>query len=851
MPKTKKQIIHDKTTDISSETQELVNEIKEVATELKALNEPETSVQPEKAETNDAKPVEAEKSQEAAAEQNTDPKKTEPVDSQVVEDGKKDAPEPVQNEANKAETAPTEPVQTEPGKVESGNASSQVQAEAAPAENQTQAETTTKPQEAQSQPEATKPEENQTQGEAAKPVEAQVQPQENQPNEAQSQEPKVESQPEQNQEVEKEEKLSLMAKIKAKLPFGKKKTEQPPKAEQKKGKKTLKLIGIGVGVVLVLVIALGATTYLLAKPVLDNGQKTMTLAQEAYTLVKNQDLEPAKTKLSETKTALLATQKAYQKLSWLKAIPFVSTYATDAEAGLKAGVAGIEAGEILVDAVLPYADVLGLKGQGSFEGGTAEDRIVKVVETLDKVTPKLEEVSQKLQIVEDELDKIDPNDYPEELQGKSIRPRLIQGKALVAEAVVAVTDARPLVEVLPQILGYPTSKKYLVIFQNDGELRPTGGFMSAFAVINIDKGRTTPEKSDDIYSLDKKFGNKVEAPEPFKIHMNEDYWYLRNMNFSPDYYVSMTTFDKYYSELKDEYKVDGIIAIDTEVLRRMVEVTGPLVVDDYGTFTVENDPRCNLAQIVCELEHIVDKPLATVVTNRKTSILGPMMQALMKKSLGGGKEQLAKLVPLMFQLMEEKHLLVYFKDEKLQKAAEAFNIAGRINEAKNDYLHINDANLGGAKSNFYIDQEAEQDIEIADDGTVTKTLTITYTHPEPMDNCNLEAGDLCLSGKWRDYFRIYVPKGSKLEEGRGALTKITQSEDLDKTVFEGFFELYPEKKAKIIITYTLPFKVKAGDAYSMLVQKQPGTKNSKYIVRIKGQEEEFTLDKDTTKSWKI
>jgi chemotaxis protein histidine kinase CheA len=647
-------------------------------------------------------------------------------------------------------------------------------------------------------------------------------------------------------------------------PFGflkktKKEEEKKEEGKDKEGKKedkakkklpkALKIALIVIGALLLIVLILAGLGFILSKPVISNGKKAATLGNETYQLLKTQDLTGAQAKLAETKQALQATQNSYKKIGFLKIIPMASKYYKDGQAGIEAAMVGMEAGEILLEAIAPYADVLGFSGEGSFEGGTAEDRIVMIVETLDKVSPQLDSVGEKMVQVDELMSEIDPNDYPENFRGTEIRSKIIKAEALVEELTKALTDAKPLVDVLPSILGHPEGKKYLVLFQNDGELRPTGGFMSAFAVLRLDKGRVSSEKSDDIYSLDNKFTKVLESPDAIATHLNEKKWHLRNMNFSPDFKISMDTFKENYDTLHGEYEVDGIIAIDTEVLARIVEITGPLEVDGWGTFTIENDERCNLPQIICELEHIIDRPLATLKTNRKATILGPMMKALLEKSFKGGKDQLSQLIPLIFELMEEKHLLVYFGDESNQAAAEAFNIAGRIMDYDGDYLHINDANLGGAKSNFYIDQKVEQEIEIQDDGTILKKVYITYKHNEDMDNCNLEAGQLCLSGIQRDYFRVYVPQGSELVEGLGSMVEIQTGEEFDKTFFDGFFELRPMSQAKIALTYKLPFK--AGEEYKMLIQKQPGTKNSQYTININGQQDEFVLEKDIEKTYKL
>ena len=92
----------------------------------------------------------------------------------------------------------------------------------------------------------------------------------------------------------------------------------------------------------------------------------------------------------------------------------------------------------------------------------------------------------------------------------------------------------------------------------------------------------------------------------------------------------------------------------------------------------------------------------------------------------------------------------------------------------------------------------------------------------PGDNCNLEAGQLCLNGLLRDWIRIYVPVGSRLTAARGFEVDLTTGEDLGKTVFDGFFTLAPESVKKLELEYTTPAGTVTGDNYRLLIQQQPG-----------------------------
>ena len=174
-----------------------------------------------------------------------------------------------------------------------------------------------------------------------------------------------------------------------------------------------------------------------------------------------------------------------------------------------------------------------------------------------------------------------------------------------------------------------------------------------------------------------------------------------------------------------------------------------------------------------------------------------------------------------------------------------------INSSKEydaDYLHLNDCNFAGAKSNMFIEQSVLQKIDIDGSGKVTKTVTVDYKNPAPASNCNLEAGELCLNGMYRDWVRLYVPQGSKLLSINGSEVQAITYDELGKTVFEAFYgntsPLRPQGKAQLVFKYELPFTVDKNQPYRMLIQKQPGTKDHEYTINIAGKEEIFNLSTD-------
>jgi len=175
------------------------------------------------------------------------------------------------------------------------------------------------------------------------------------------------------------------------------------------------------------------------------------------------------------------------------------------------------------------------------------------------------------------------------------------------------------------------------------------------------------------------------------------------------------------------------------------------------------------------------------------------------------------------------------------------NAGGKILPFDGDYFHLNEANFGGAKSNLFTDQKVEQKYSVSADGTITKTVTVNYKNPNAPSDCNLERGGLCLNAPWRNWFRVYVPKGAKLLDSSGSEVKMKTYDELGKTVFEGFLTVRPLGIGRLTLTYSLPFKVKKGSPLPLMIQKQPGTDGDEYTLIVNGKtKEKFILDSDKT-----
>ncbi|KKQ25271.1 MAG: hypothetical protein US62_C0002G0016 [Candidatus Woesebacteria bacterium GW2011_GWA1_37_8] len=619
-------------------------------------------------------------------------------------------------------------------------------------------------------------------------------------------------------------------------------------------KKKRKVIYFGLTVLLIfagIFLIVGGLTY----NVYRQGLKLVSSTDKLKVAAKSQDLELVKKELTNTKVEVNNFKTTFRSISWMKIVPYFGKFIDDGSHVLNATLEGLDAGEVVIAAVEPYADIIGFKSgseQAASGDETTQDRIDFVVKTIPNLIPAADTLTKSVESIEKELSYIDPQDYPEKVKGKEVRSKLVSVLELFQSGSTMVKNSKPFLEAVPGLIGTQGERTYLILFQNDKELRPTGGFITAYSIATVKEGKFNPVLSSDIYNLDNKYKPSIAAPDVFPvllkgIYITNNKFRLRDMNWNPDFEESMKTFLE-ESKKAGIGNIDGIIAVDTQLLVNLLDVIGPIGVPGYGNFSTQIVPECKCPQVIYELESFADQEGAIVWSenepgkivfappnydNRK-KIIGPLMNSILANTLGQPKEKLPKLAEAALKSVMEKHVLLYMVSESEQNAISDFGIGGSVVAFSGDYLYINDANLGGRKSNLYVTQEVEQDIKISRDGSVEKTLTLTYKNPEKHDGW--------LNSVLPNHVRIYVPKGSQLIKFDGAEKTEELYEELDKTVISGSFNLRPEGVAKLTVKYKLPFKVK--DDYKLLIQKQPGKDKPRYSIKVGRVMEEFSLATD-------
>lgn len=430
--------------------------------------------------------------------------------------------------------------------------------------------------------------------------------------------------------------------------------------------------------------------------------------------------------------------------------------------------------------------------------------------------------------------------------GRNLRSQIETAKNFIIGANLAVTQAKPALEVAPSALGDPTPKTYLILFQNDKELRATGGFLTAYAFIRLDQGHLSETESNDIYTLDTELLQVCEheicpltPPAPIVAYLPEangkprTAWSMRDSNLSPDLPTAMQQFESMYKLLGKGLPFDGVITIDTQVVENLISITGPVSV--FGTtYSADTDKRCNCPNVIYELENYSEN-VEQGSADRK-AVLGALMQQILGKVLASSTQNLPEFINAAAQLASGKHMMFYMHDPTVENALAQLNWTGQINQTNGDYLAINDSNFAGGKSNLYVTENVSLNI---DKSSGKHTLTIKYDNPQVYNTW--------LNAINRDYFRVYVPEGSTLVSSKGSQVPVGTASELGKTYFDGFIQVRPQNSLTVTLTYTTP--TFSGSKYPLLIQKQPGTKDFQYNIQVGGSSKGFLLSQDQNLSF--
>lgn len=373
---------------------------------------------------------------------------------------------------------------------------------------------------------------------------------------------------------------------------------------------------------------------------------------------------------------------------------------------------------------------------------------------------------------------------------------------------------------------------FMVLLQNNYELRPGGGFLGQYAVIKIKNGEIISTVVEDANLLDQRIKNaniKITPPWPLTKYSQIKRWMLRDSNFSPDFPFNAGKAEYFYRLGGGHEKFDGVIAVNADVFNHALDLTGPITMPGFGTFS-STDGALKLEEAV-EKNYLGDDVPAELKEARK-NIMKQIAAEMIKRLNNIGN--IPKIAEFAQSELRGKDIMLFFHDTNLQALVESVHWDGSVTKDwAGDYLMVVDANLGALKSDFYVKRSLN--------------YTVDFTSEHPKANVSYTYNHTATHGDWRTsdyhtYTRILAPLGSKyIEPSRRHTGGIISQEatDMNKTVFGYKVDALIGQTLETGIEYTLPDTITSND-YHLLIQKQSGTGIIPVTVTIKTKEKEYT-----------
>ena len=399
-----------------------------------------------------------------------------------------------------------------------------------------------------------------------------------------------------------------------------------------------------------------------------------------------------------------------------------------------------------------------------------------------------------------------------------------------------VSLVKPVVKVLPMSSVHKTelagvmdivdnlSKKpeatFLVLFQNNNELRPGGGYIGSFGIMKIKNGKIVFADSHNTNVFDSGSSSKIAPPKPMQDMLGIKDWELRDSNWSPDFPLNAQRAKYFYHLEGGQEKIDGVIALSTELLPSFLEIIGPIKIDGYpGVYNSKN--------VIEQLEYQVEKGYYDqgIEKGKRKYIMKKMFKVIVQKSQDLDWSQKKKLLSKIEQHLNRKDVMLYFDDENLQKKVEKLGWAGAVRQdVKGDYLMMVDANLGARKSDAVVKRSFEYTVDFRRKRPAAK-LKITYVHQGTVRDL--------LTEDYRTYLRIFVPEKSWLydTDGLEGMEFIDFNKTLEKKSLGVLHEVKLGKTKTIEFDYYLPEEITINN-YQLFIQKQPGVDKLQGKIKI-------------------
>ncbi len=387
-------------------------------------------------------------------------------------------------------------------------------------------------------------------------------------------------------------------------------------------------------------------------------------------------------------------------------------------------------------------------------------------------------------------------------------------------------------DILLSILWHEKERKYLVVFQNTDEIRPTGWFMWSMWIMTLADGNIKNFEKKDVYAyewnLKRALYDKLKAPE-WLDKITESFW-LRDANYFINTRDSSRSI-KFFIE-KAGYKIDGVVYINQNTLLDFLDETWEV---DFEKLWLKVS-SANFSELFSTLVEAKLFKIGTLWTPK--SILFDFIEEFTAKLLDDW--DYFAYWKILAENIQKREIMLYSFDPKENEFLQKLWLTGQVDyEETLDIVYPSFTSISGNKSDRYVRRAYTKNVNIDENTCEIETdFTINLRHTfSAWDRTRIQnlfdtydiSGDNLMSIQWAwdnyQYVRVILPKDAQITPQKDIINIIEH--ERWKTV-----EFYMRTVAWWESQYTIDYRLPNSDCkpYDFKLVKQPGIK--RYDVTI-------------------
>lgn len=274
----------------------------------------------------------------------------------------------------------------------------------------------------------------------------------------------------------------------------------------------------------------------------------------------------------------------------------------------------------------------------------------------------------------------------------SVRMRFDEYVRLVGSVRSALSSAETALDVLPSILGADGPQNYLLVFQNNAEIRSTGGMPGSWALLHTDGGQLSLTRQGT--AADFPYTPKPVLPlsrAETKIFHSQLGTYWQDAGFTLDFPRSAALWNAHWSRRFPDTKLDGVVAVDPVALSYLLRGTGSVQVDGVQ-LTADNAVR-----------ELLNTPYVRLSPQAQNKFFADAAKAIFNRATHSPSSPI-ELISAFQRAAHERRLLIASFDPATTQRLARSQVVGTLagDDGRTPHVDIGLDDATGSKMSYYL-----------------------------------------------------------------------------------------------------------------------------------------------------